>query len=569
MKRRFRKPAHQIRRRLIAEPLEARRVLAASFGWDGPGLGSAELTYTIGNAPSSLSQSEVDAAIETAFNAWANVADISFTEVSQTGLRDSIDISFTNIDGRGGTLAQAYFPDDVNRARIAGDIQFDLAEVWEVGNSQGNRAFDLAWVATHEIGHSLGLDHSRDSGSVLAAYVSPNQKFLSLDNDDVAQIRRLYASSAGTLTSDQSDEQTPVEEPAVTELSDPDTSTEPADPNDNDSNNNDNNDRDNNPFRRWRWRWAGFWWRRGGRVTSDTPDNHNLYAPTDANDDGSTSAVDALVIINHLNRDAASGAGFYDVNGDGNISAVDALMVINSLDHTENTQNGETLANEELPLGEPGETVEDEMGVENEVIDPVDDGGLPHDDADEESDHESGDDHDDARHHRHHRFGGGRLLRGNGDRLFTRFDTNENGAISEDELPERLWQHLVDKNIDTDSDGSITGEELDTYAADRRAERFARKDADESGSLTEDEVSQRFWDKVSPADTDQDGGVSLEELEIWLEERRIEIPEAENADEDCGEEEMDEDDSESGNLSLVQRRSDRLFTQLGRRAGRR
>ncbi len=73
------------RRRLAAEPLEMRRVLAASFGWDGPGLGSAALTYTVSNAPSSLSQSEVNAAIETAFAAWSSVADISFTQVNQTG----------------------------------------------------------------------------------------------------------------------------------------------------------------------------------------------------------------------------------------------------------------------------------------------------------------------------------------------------------------------------------------------------------------------------------------------------------------------------------------------------
>ena len=102
------------RRRAALEMLECRRVLAASVGWDGPGLGSAELTYYIGNSPDSLSQAETDAAIESALDAWAAVVDITFTEVSTPGLQDSLDITFTNIDGTAGTLAQAYFPDDIN-----------------------------------------------------------------------------------------------------------------------------------------------------------------------------------------------------------------------------------------------------------------------------------------------------------------------------------------------------------------------------------------------------------------------------------------------------------------------
>lgn len=63
-----------------------------------------------------------------------------------------------------------------------------------------SRAFDLAWVATHEIGHSLGLDHSRDPDAVLAAYVSPNQRFVALDNDDISEIRQLYAASSDSVT---------------------------------------------------------------------------------------------------------------------------------------------------------------------------------------------------------------------------------------------------------------------------------------------------------------------------------------------------------------------------------
>ena len=158
----------RMRRARQFECLENRCYLS-SVGWDGPGRGSAELTYYIGKAPSYLGQARAEAAIERALSTWSDVVDITFTQTPTAGRRDSIDFTFGRIDGSGGTLAQAYLPDDVNSARIAGDVQFDTSETWEVGNGQGTRAFDLLLVAVHEIGHALGLEHSRGVGSVMGS----------------------------------------------------------------------------------------------------------------------------------------------------------------------------------------------------------------------------------------------------------------------------------------------------------------------------------------------------------------------------------------------------------------
>jgi hypothetical protein len=167
--------------------------MMSSVGWDGPGRGSASLTYYVGKAPSYLGQDQVEAALETALQAWARVVDVTFTQTSRPNQRDSIDFQFVRLDGAGGTLAQAFFPDDVNGARIAGDVQFDSSERWEVGNSQGKSAFDLVLVAVHELGHSLGLDHSPATGAVMAPSVSPTARFTSLSANDIDAALSLYA----------------------------------------------------------------------------------------------------------------------------------------------------------------------------------------------------------------------------------------------------------------------------------------------------------------------------------------------------------------------------------------
>ena len=104
------------RRALSVEGLEERRVLAVSVGWDGPGTGSAQLSYYIGQAPNGMSEVTFESAIETALKSWSDVAAIKFVQTTQPGLNNALDFTSKRIDGSGGTLAQAYFPSDVNHA---------------------------------------------------------------------------------------------------------------------------------------------------------------------------------------------------------------------------------------------------------------------------------------------------------------------------------------------------------------------------------------------------------------------------------------------------------------------
>lgn len=67
---------------------------------------------------------------------------------------------------------------------------------------------------------------------------------------------------------------------------------------------------------------------------------HNFLAPLDVNDDGRVEPIDALVILNRINRggvaDPVSQARqFFDVNDDGVVAPIDALRIINALNRQE------------------------------------------------------------------------------------------------------------------------------------------------------------------------------------------------------------------------------------------
>ncbi|XP_023396342.2 matrix metalloproteinase-26 [Loxodonta africana] len=149
------------------------------------------LTYRIINYPYGLKTSTVKDIMRAAVSIWSSVTPLVFEQVDD---RDAdIKISFWALahgdglpfDGRGGVLGHAFLP----HSETPGVVHFDKDEHW----STSHRGINLFLVATHELGHALGLYHSGNPNSIMYPtyeYKDPRTFHLSLE--DIRRIQHLY-----------------------------------------------------------------------------------------------------------------------------------------------------------------------------------------------------------------------------------------------------------------------------------------------------------------------------------------------------------------------------------------
>ena len=446
------------------ESLEDRRLLAgdsgmaASVGWDGPGLGSAEIGYHIAGELSDVSDQRIRDVVASVMRAFESIVDIQFVPRDSANLPRSIDIEFAAIDGRGGALVQTYRPDDVVDSMFAGDIQIDSSDDWEIGDAAGRGAFDLASGLVNGLATALGI--SVDPSDAL----SPHAAFDGLSEAYIDAALRLYA-AAGSSGSGG------------------DASGGNDDSNGGDSNGGDSVGGDADVrFDRRLWRRGGAFASLGSRIEA-TRSEHNYDLPTDVDGNRRTDANDAFEVIALLRSGLADRAsieelrGLADTDGNGRIEVVDVLRIINQI----RRQGGDRIVDDGSGSSETGGGHSDDRPINatGRFITPI-------------------------------------LARWNADATIAAFDENGDGGLSLDELPlpsgvDAVVGPLMER-LDADGDGIVTRDELDAVIEAARDEVFARHDRDGDGVWQRDEVPRRMWRSLVRSDVDVSGGVSRDQM---------------------------------------------------------
>jgi len=164
---------------------------AEPLKWRGSDNGTTTVSFAFDDAfaVNGISFSQAKSLITSALSVWAKYAPLNFQEIQDPGSGDQVDILVQSnaIDGQGKTLAFAYFP-------TYGDITFDTAEQWT----------DTKFLetATHELGHSLGLDHENDVSAIMNSVLGnkfEGQAEPFLLEDDINGIRNLYGVGSGAV----------------------------------------------------------------------------------------------------------------------------------------------------------------------------------------------------------------------------------------------------------------------------------------------------------------------------------------------------------------------------------
>lgn len=139
------------------------------------------------------------AMIDQAFDAWASLPDVSLRFESRgvvassapNGEGISVTLADDLLSGQGAIALTAYTYDATTGRMLDADIRLDPSIFKGGVNAQA--------ALEHEVGHTLGLDHSAVLSSVMYPYVGPSDTQSDLDADDRIAIAMIYPKTDPTM----------------------------------------------------------------------------------------------------------------------------------------------------------------------------------------------------------------------------------------------------------------------------------------------------------------------------------------------------------------------------------
>ncbi|XP_039001154.1 metalloendoproteinase 1-MMP-like [Hibiscus syriacus] len=152
------------------------------------------LTYgftSTSSMPPNLNSNVVVAVIDAAFRKWQGaVPEFAFQRI-YPGENADIKISFTTLDPK--NYGFGYYPPD---GRLYLDIDHTI---WSTKSYPAGNELDLMSGAMHEIGHTLGLEHSSDRTAVMYPYLDYGTNKRELSQEDIYVVQSLYYTSLSHL----------------------------------------------------------------------------------------------------------------------------------------------------------------------------------------------------------------------------------------------------------------------------------------------------------------------------------------------------------------------------------
>ena len=170
--------------------------------------GSGSATFYVNPANADVSASAAVSAVQAGLDVWNTQSGSGFryqyggTASDTATALDNRNVVMFRGTSNGSALASTYSWWNSSNQLLDSDIVFwDGGFTFFAGTSGCSGGAYIEDVATHELGHALGLNHSSVAGATMyPSYSYCSQALRTLDADDIAAAKSLYGSSGGSQT---------------------------------------------------------------------------------------------------------------------------------------------------------------------------------------------------------------------------------------------------------------------------------------------------------------------------------------------------------------------------------